>query len=369
MPNTSNSTVCLVCASRLVKNGRTKAGTQRWRCPECGSSSVRRREDVRRRHELAEFLTWLVGKHSQAEAGGGTGRSFRDRTAWCWDVQPRLGPVESGHHQVLIDGVWIGTWCLLIAATEKLQVLAWQWCARASIAAWEALFRQIPAPQVVVCDGGTGIATAVHTIWPDTKIQRCLFHVQLNIRQHLTMKPRTDAGRRLLGLAKALSDVHEIDEAIDWQRHLDAWWRAHGHLTKERTYFRNGQWGFTHERLRKAWLLLRKLARSGTLFTYIEHGNMRTTSPLEGGINSQIRHVLRAHRGMTEEHMKRAAEWFLTLHEIAISDAHQLITPSPPPAPDDEPEAHDDLELPARYDTGLDANEGLWQRTGWAGRG
>lgn len=353
-----------------MKNGRTKAGTQRWRCPACGSSSVRRREDVARRHDLEVFLSWLMGKDSQADAAGsGSVRSLRRRTAWCWNVQPRLGPVESAHNQVLIDGVWIGTWCLLIAVTENLQVLAWQWCARESIAAWQALFRQIPAPTVVVCDGGTGIQTAVHTVWPGTQIQRCLFHVQLNVRQHLTLRPRTDAGRRLLGLARALSEVHEVEDAITWQKNLDAWWRAHGHLTKERTYFRNGQWGFTHERLRKAWLLLRKLARSGTLFTYLQHGNARTTSPLEGGINSQIKNVLRAHRGMTEEHMKRAAEWFLTLHEIPLSDAHQLIAPPPQPQPDDEPGIADELQLPPLYDTALSADEGLWTRSGWAGRG
>ena len=351
-----------------MKNGKTTAGTQRWRCPLCGASSVRRREDVTRRHELTEFLVWLIGKDSQAEAGGGTGRSFRDRTAWCWGVQPRLGPVETTLHQVLIDGVWVGSWCLLIAVTEKLQVLAWQWCARESIAAWEALLAQIPAPRVVICDGGTGIAAAVHTMWPGTRIQRCLFHVQMNVRQHLTLRPRTDAGRRLLTLSRMLAQVATVEDAIDWQKHLDAWWRAHGHLTKERTYFRNGQWGFTHERLRKAWLLLRKLARSGTLFTYLEHGNARTTSPLEGGINSQIRHVLRAHRGMTEEHMKRAAEWFLTLHEIPLTTAHQLIEPEPEPQPDHKPEITDDLDLPALYDTGLDSSEGLWTRAGWAGR-
>jgi hypothetical protein len=327
---------------------------------------VRRRDDVTRRHELEQFLGWLLGKHSQREAAKGSARTLRRRTAWCWDVQPKLGPVESAHHQVLIDGVWIGTWCLLIAVTEQLQVLAWQWCARESIPAWEALFRQIPAPQVVVCDGGTGIAAAVRTIWPGTRIQRCLFHVQLNVRQHLTLKPRTDAGRRLLALSRMLSQVRTIEDAIGWQQHLDAWWQAHGHLTRERTYFRNGQWGFTHERLRKAWLLLRKLARSGTLFTYLEHDCARTTSPLEGGINSQIKNVLRDHRGMSEEHMKRAAEWFLTLHEIPISDAHQLIAKPPASEPDDSNDT-DDLDLPALYDTALSADDGLWLRSGWAG--
>lgn len=321
-----------------------------------------------RRHQLTEFLTWLVGKHSQVDVdGAGTGRSFRHRTAWCWDIEPRLGPVTTTHHQVLVDGIWIGSWCLLIAITETLQVLAWQWCARESTPAWMALLEKIPAPTVVVCDGGSGIAAAVRQAWPETRTQRCLFHVQMNIRRYLTLNPRTDAGRRLLALSRELSAVHKADDAIAWRLKLETWWQAHGHLTKERTYDGH-RWWFTHDRLRKAWQLLSRLTRDNTLFTFIDHGNTRTTSPLEGGINNGIRHVLRSHRGMTEQHMKRAAEWFLTLHEIPLDQAHQLIQVAPAPEPEQDSEDLDDHTGPALYDTGLTAEEGLWARSGWAGR-
>lgn len=367
MGTASKSTSCLVCGAGLVKNGRTAAGTQRWRCSHCGASSVRKRDDVTRRHQLTAFLTWLVGKQSQAEIDGLTGRSFRHATRWCWGVQPRLGPATTIHHQVLIDGIWIGSWCLLIAVTDKLEVLAWQWCGGESTAAWTALLERLPAPAVVVCDGGTGIASAVRRVWPETKIQRCLFHVQMNIRRHLTLNPRTDAGRRLRTLSLELSDVREPEDVITWRLKLEAWWQAYGHLTKERSYD-GRKWWFTHDRLRKAWQLLSRLTRDGTLFTYIDYGNARTTSPLEGGINSGIRHVLRAHRGMTEDHMKRAAEWFLTLHEIPLERAHELIQPATPVRDAGLDTDHDDTLEPSPYDTGLSAEEGLWSRSGWAGR-
>jgi len=225
---------------------------------------VRKRPDLTRRHELEQFLSWLLGKHPQTEiTGTATGRSLRRSNTWCWDIEPRLGPASTTHHQILIDGLWVGSWCLLIAVTETLEVLAWQWCARESTAAWTALLERLPAPAVVVCDGGAGIASAVHRAWPATRTQRCLFHVQMNIRRHLTLNPRTDAGRRLLGLSRELSTVRDQDAVIAWRLKLEAWWQAHGHLTKERSC-----------------------------------GNARTTSPLEGGINNGIRTVLRNHRGM-----------------------------------------------------------------------
>ncbi len=69
-----------------------------------------------------------------------------------------------------------------------------------------------------------------------------------------------------------LSAVRDEAAAIDWQLRLEQWWQAFGHLTRERTMFRNGQWGFTHDRLRKAWLLMRLVTRRQTLFTHIVYG-------------------------------------------------------------------------------------------------
>lgn len=229
MPNPLNTTHCLVCKNKLVKNGTTATGTQRWRCTTCGASSIRKREDVTHKHQLQQFLVWITGKLSQNEISSTSkARTFRRNTAWCWDIEPALGPVETTHHTILVDGIYIGSWCLLIAVTEQLQVLAWQWCARESTAAWKALLEPIPAPTVVVCDGGAGIASALRQVWPTTKIQRCIFHVRANLRRHLTMRPRTMAGQHLAQIGKTLSEVTTIEDAIEWKKLLDVWWQAYG---------------------------------------------------------------------------------------------------------------------------------------------
>lgn len=358
----------------MVKNGRHPSGTQRWRCRSCGASAVRRRPDVTRREQLRRFVAWLTGKHTQAEIDGTrTGRSFRRDTAWCWAVQPHLRPAETIHHAVLVDGVWIGSWCLLIAISDAGDLLAWQWCGRETTAAWTALLEQVPAPGVIVSDGGSGLPSALRAIWPETKHQRCIFHLQMNITRHLTRNPRTAAGKALRELVMSLSGIDDEEDAIQWQLTLEQWWQTFGHLTRERTMFRNGQWGFTHERLRKAWLLIRKVTRDGVLFTWITYGNPRTTSPLEGGYNSPIRELLRRHRGMSEAHRRRAIEWLLTLRQMPLEQALTLtLTPGSEPDEDDHDDQEDhaeDIGGPALYDTGLDASEGLWQRAGWAGRG
>ncbi|MFC7765283.1 transposase [Leucobacter soli] len=154
----------------------TPSGTQRWRCTQCGTSSVRKRPDLTQREQLREFVSWLTGKHSQPEIDGTqTGRSFRRRTAWCWEIHPALPGCDTIFHAVMVDGIWIGSWCLLIALSDTGRVLAWQWCSGESTAAWSALLTQIPAPAVLVSDGGSGLPSALRQCWPQTRHQRCLF--------------------------------------------------------------------------------------------------------------------------------------------------------------------------------------------------
>jgi hypothetical protein len=192
---------------------------------------------------------------------------------------------------------------VLTAVNGDGEVVNWQWCNRESTAAYEALLAPIPSPLVVVCDGGQGLRTALKNMWPDTRVQRCLVHVQRNIRTNTTLNPRSDAGKGMRKLSLDLTKIKTVDQAIDWQKGLEAWYRLYGHLIHLKT-FANTEgaqrpiwakpgrpWWWTHERLRKSWFLLNRLNKEKVLFTYLEPefaelGISSTTNRLEGGVNS-----------------------------------------------------------------------------------
>lgn len=372
----------MLCHVKLVKNGKNTAGNQRWRCPNCGASSVRKRADRSRYFALQHFLSWLLGRHSQAETDGLTGRSFRNQTAWCWNLRPQLPKVTMPPRTVIVDGTYLADHGLLIATDDHQIPLAWQWCSSEGTAAWSALMRQIPAPPVVICDGGAGVQAALRGTWPDTLVQRCLFHVWMNLKTHLTLKPRTPAGQSLLQLGRRLLSINTTDEATRWLQLVNEWWVAYGHLTTERTYAKrrltNGlwdsptgrQWWYTHERLRRAYRLLADLIKKDHLFTYLVTGCPKTTSRLEGGINHPIKNILRLHRGMTATHQMRAAEWVLIERAGLLQNAHTFITDAAFQRPQvQRPRFTEPDPGPVVYDTGLDPGEGLWLRQGWAGKG
>jgi len=176
---------------------------------------------------------------------------------------------------------------------------------------------RLPAPTVVVTDGGAGIAKALKICWPQSRIQRCLFHIRANTITDLTRNPQSEAGKTLLALTNQLTRVKTPEDAGKWLSLLQDWHRVYRDYINEKTYgLEPGtrKWWWTHQRVRKAYKRLERLARSGYLFTWLDPkftglDIQRTTSSLEGGVNAAIHRLLNAHRGLSEPHMKTAIEW------------------------------------------------------------
>ncbi|MBL8121838.1 IS1249 family transposase [Candidatus Saccharibacteria bacterium] len=313
---------CSTCKSKLQKWGKTLAGTQRWRCPSCTNTQVKLRPDLSRAFTLERFVTWLLGKQSQAELNlpdDVTDRTWRDQTAWCWSVAPYPEQTGEVHPVILLDGIGVGSLVCLVARTPEF-VIGWCWVGWESSATWAKLLQQFPPPTVVVCDGQKGIVLALARCWPQTRVQRCLFHIWQNIRVKLTLHPLTEAGRELLQLTRDLWQVKTPEQAASWQQQLEDWHERHGDFIRERTDKATSElgkrrWWYTHGRLRSAYYQLAKLLRDNQLFTHLEPLTdapiPRTTNYVEGGINSQLRTKLKLHRGMSEEHQRRLVEWYL----------------------------------------------------------
>lgn len=185
---------CPYCGGRTKRNGRTSSGSQRWRCTACGASTTVRYDDTATR--LDEFLGWLLSKDSQAAMPGG-GRSFRRRTAGFWEVWPMPVPDGELHRVLYVDGIWVARDLVVLICCSGERVVSWYMARSENSRAWSALMAPIPAPEVVVTDGGSGFAKAVRETWPRTRVQRCTFHAfsQVAAEGRPAQPPRADVGQ------------------------------------------------------------------------------------------------------------------------------------------------------------------------------
>ncbi len=306
----------------MQKRGQTAAGTQRWLCLGCSQSHSLGHDTQKRGRLLDRFVSWLLGKQSQAElAQSFTDRALRTQTAWCWEIVPKPEVTGEVHEIILLDGIRVGNVVCLVARAPSY-VIGWHWVPWEAGTTWSELLDQFPPPIVVVCDGQKGILVAIRGCWPTARIQRCIFHVWQNVRVKLTLHPKTEAGRELLQLTRELlRGIPTKEAAQQWQEQLQAWETQYASFIRERTYLDRPtagrrRWWYTHRRLRSAYRQLNKLLQNNQLFTYLETDLTsepipRTTNYVEGGINSQLRTKLKLHRGMSQEHQRRLVEWYL----------------------------------------------------------
>lgn len=263
---------CPYCGGRTKRNGRTSSGSQRWRCTDCGASTTVRYDDTAAR--LDEFLGWLLSKDSQAMMPGG-GRSFRRRTAEFWEVWP------------------------------------------------------MPVP-----DGGSGFAKAVRETWPRTRVQRCTFHAFSQVKRYTTTRPKLQAGRELYLIARDLMGIETLHQAELWVEHCLDWCGFWADFLEDRTVV-DGRRVYTHERLRRARSSLSSLVSAGTLFTYLDPALAKagplpsTNNMIEGGVNSQLRAVLRNHRGLTSVKRVKAVFWWCHAHSGDARTAREKLATMP----------------------------------------
>lgn len=306
---------CPNCGLNCRKHGKTNAGSQRWICKQCKCSftNIITKNDV----ELQRFLNWLFGKTTQSEMPG-QGRSFRRTVAKFWNFWPLPPKVEVSSTVVFVDGIYLArNACILICCNEKY-VLGWYVCRYEHSRAWHALLQRIASPVVVISDGGTGFQKALKKVWPKAKLQRCIFHAFQQVKRYTTTRPKSIAGNELYGLAKSLLVVKTQDQATFWVQNVISWKIRHKVFLAETTIDEYGTIRPKHERLIKAENSLVKLINKNLLFTYLDESLEfecpATNNRIEGGVNAQLRTMLRNHRGMSIERRIKAVFWWCYMH-------------------------------------------------------
>lgn len=307
---------CPICGISMSKHGKTKAGKQRWRCGACNTTKTHKiNSDAK---QLEVFLSWLLSRRRQADMDG-LGRTFRRHSAKFWKIWALPPLIDEIHRVVYVDGIHLGKKAVILIASTDTHVLGWYLARHEHTGAWVNLLRRIAPPDMVVSDGGQGFRSAVKQIWPDTKIQRCAFHVYCQVRRYTTSHPRLDAGKELLFIAQELLHISAEEEAPVWLRSYFDWCEKWNDFLEEETCI-DGRHAFTHERLRKARSSLNRVINSGHLFTYLDPwltlaGPLPSTNnQIEGGVNSQLREMLRLHRGLSLARRIKAIFWWCYLH-------------------------------------------------------
>ena len=321
---------CDLCQSKMKRNGFTSSGRQRWRCNKCGASKVHTNDITTR--QLKKFLKWLLSRDRQLDMSG-QGRSFRRHVKQFWEIWPIPIPTGEVHKVMYVDGTRIGHLNLLIACTDDY-VVNWVIADGENKVTWANLMQDIPSPEMVVCDGGTGFKSAAELMWPTTRIQRCLYHVKLNILKATKRRPTMLVAKELLRLGNELTMIDTLHHADSWVERFYQWADFWGDFLDEKTYAK-GKYVYTFKEIRVVKNSLDRLIQDRSLFTYLDNDISRgtplpsTNNRIEGGVNAQLKELIRLHRGMSTIRRIKLCYWWCYKHSECPLSAPELLKRMP----------------------------------------
>ncbi len=145
--------------------------------------------------------------------------------------------------------------------------------------------------------------------------QMCLVHMERIIIRGTTRKPKLEAGRVLLALAKSIYTIKEKD----FNEYMNKYTLKYFHFLNEKTINEEtGESWWTHEELRKAFISLQRFHKY--LFTYLNDENIpKTTNSIEGHF-AHIRDVVNIHRGSSKELKQKIIHTILLTSTISPTE-------------------------------------------------
>ena len=196
------------CHCSLIKWGKTKAGTVRWRCSKCGLTRIRRRHGFRH-HLLSQYLVeGKTAKQLSADLGVHP-NTIRNRLQryFAQPPPPERLSLPTSPCWLVTDATHFKRWgCLFVTkATGVSEPLAVSFHDRKSFE--NTLEHLKPLERLSVAgfttDGRRGLVLGHQHLFSHAVHQRCLIHIQMKVQTLLTQNPKLLAGRELLGLSSA----------------------------------------------------------------------------------------------------------------------------------------------------------------------
>lgn len=242
----------------------------------------------------------------------------------AWRLLPPTLTTSQGLWTLAIDGTWLHRNGVVMVYRDVThhQNLFWSYHPSESYEAIGADLNTLTTlledhpPSGVISDWKGSIVFGVSNHFDHLLHQRCLTHVEREIKRYLPKHSPFIFTLELRRIGLELININTDDEARLWKAKLIKWHSIYGHRLLEKTQSqteasKGGQpkWWYTHKDLRRGWRLLTD--NYYPFFVHLNHSLIPKTNNSIEGVNSQAKRFLGNHRGMKTPQQVSFLFWYL----------------------------------------------------------
>jgi transposase-like protein len=159
------------------------------------------------------------------------------------------------------------------------------------------------SPEFITTDGERSITRAIKLVWPDVKLQRCLYHIQHEGLRWLRTYPKTEAGKALRAILSRLSQIKTVEERDEFIDTYYSWVIKYKSfvvsLPRKTIAFRD---------LRRTMVLVNNALPD--MFYFLVNKNVQATTNALESFHSRLKSDYQRHRGLTREHKIQYIRWY-----------------------------------------------------------
>lgn len=170
-------------------------------------------------------------------------------------------------------------------------------------------------PLAITMDGEISTIRAIHEVWPQIKIQRCLYHIQREGMRWLRTYPKTQAGRELRAILSALASVKTFKDRDVFIQLVHSWINAHDAFIKALSSST-----IQFKDLKKTVTLIKNALPD--MFHYLNNPNIPSTTNALEGFYSRLKSDYQRHRGLSAKHRISYLNWYCYFKNKAISNTN-----------------------------------------------
>ncbi len=294
--------------------GFTASNKQRYACLKCKKTFIWKNQHTKINNEQHWFYLWVKEGYAIRQLAHISGHSeFKlkgIKNYWLAHPPESIysGKLSKSKH-IVFDGTYFhkdGCLAVIIdAVTRKL--LAYWYIDREHYISVMPMFKKLQGkgliPVSATMDGHPQIIKAMQEVWPEVKIQRCLYHIKHQGTMWLRLYPKTGAGKSLKKLIGTLTIIFTSKDRDYFVDSYSKW------LVGNQGYIKNlPKDSVANKDLKRAMSLIRNALPN--MFHYIEDRNIPSTTNMLEGLFSHIKHHCMRHRGLSLENRESYLLWF-----------------------------------------------------------
>lgn len=265
-------------------------------------------------HEQHWFKLWVTEGYSVRQlikqSGHSKNKLQRIKNHWLTQEPPALSNNNYRQAKYLIfDGTYFHQdGCLAILMDyESKKLLSYEYIDRESYHNMCPILLELKHkglnPKAITTDGHRTVIKAILNVWPNIKIQRCLFHIQNQGLMWIRTYPKTEAGKQLRTILKSLTPIKTKKDQKDFLNTYDDWFKTFKPAIKKQS-----KTSVAHTDLKRTMSLINNALPNK--FHFIKDQNIAPTTNILENLFSQLKHQYRSHRGLSKQHKIQYLKWY-----------------------------------------------------------